>query len=347
MWNRIKYKLRRAGYICFLIAAIFAFLYFRSRTSLIFLFIMIVLPVCSYILAVNQKDVLEISVKAAGRKIYDGDTAHFIIRLNNPHPFPVMKVNMDINISNAFMGNKGVLPAVIGAAGKEDAILQLPFAVDDIGIVCVSVSNIMLFDFFGIFSFKLSVNEHADARVLVMPKVRQESEKFYNSFRVGFLESEENAMKGSDFSEVSDLREYIPGDRLKDIHWKASAKRQEIMVKERVSLSQSQLVLVPDITDDRQARRMVIEKVCAVCLGLFARETAVMLLWGSRQNGYASESICSVSEMEIGIEKIFMEEEYISGIDAFKMYKGRHPMLESCLLASAGEDGAEVRVLEG
>lgn len=348
MWNQIKNKLRLFGYICLFIAAVFAFLYFRSRSSLIILFILFIMPVCSYMVAINQREALEISIKPANGKIYANDTAYFIISLNNPHPFPLMKVAMNIIISNPFMDSKGELQAVMGAVGRKTEKLSLPLTVNDIGIVRVDIADIRLFDFLGIFSFSVSDYKYAYAnRVSVLPKVTPESEEFFNSFRVGFLESEESTMKGSDFSEVSDLRQYIPGDRLKDIHWKASAKRQEIMVKERVSLSQSQLVLVPDLVCESSKRRLVIEKTFSVCLGLFARETAVMLLWGSKEHGYATESVWSVSELENGIEKIFLEKEYVSGEDAFRMYKGRYPMLESCMLVKSEGDGVKIRVFEG
>lgn len=35
--------------------------------------------------------------------------------------------------------------------------------------------------------------------------------------------------------EVSEIREYRPGDRMHNIHWKLSAKRDEIMVYEFIS----------------------------------------------------------------------------------------------------------------
>lgn len=41
----------------------------------------------------------------------------------------------------------------------------------------------------------------------------------------GMNEAEESRKKGHDFSEVVDVREYQPGDKLQNIHWKLSAKK--------------------------------------------------------------------------------------------------------------------------
>ena len=41
----------------------------------------------------------------------------------------------------------------------------------------------------------------------------------------------ESKKKGYDFSEVTGIREYIPGDKLQNIHWKLSAKKDILMVR--------------------------------------------------------------------------------------------------------------------
>ena len=66
---------------------------------------------------------------------------------------------------------------------------------------------------------------------------------------MGMSESEESQAKGNDFAEITDVREYRPGDRIKDIHWKLSAKKETLMVKERTSVAQSQVywcLICPD-----------------------------------------------------------------------------------------------------
>ena len=53
--------------------------------------------------------------------------------------------------------------------------------------------------------------------------------------------------KGNDPSEIFDLREYVPGDDVRSIHWKLSGKLDNLVVKEASDPSHYQVVLMPDL----------------------------------------------------------------------------------------------------
>jgi hypothetical protein len=82
----------------------------------------------------------------------------------------------------------------------------------------------------------------------VLPKVTGGKQPDAETVSVGMTEVEESAKKGNDFSEVTDIREYQPGDRIRDIHWKISARMEEWMVKVRTQMAGMELsvVVVPD-----------------------------------------------------------------------------------------------------
>ena len=51
----------------------------------------------------------------------------------------------------------------------------------------------------------------------------------------GEAESYDDFQPGTDVSQIFDVREYRPGDRLQRIHWKLSAKSDGLLVRETVS----------------------------------------------------------------------------------------------------------------
>jgi len=57
---------------------------------------------------------------------------------------------------------------------------------------------------------------------------------------------------GHDRSEIFNIREYVPGDMIKDIHWKLSSKRDEILVKEFSLPLETGLKIVLDTVVDEQ-----------------------------------------------------------------------------------------------
>ncbi len=60
---------------------------------------------------------------------------------------------------------------------------------------------------------------------------------------------------GDDASEMFRIREFRPGDKLKDIHWKLSAKEEEWMVRENSAPLSCAVVLFADFAGNRKIRR--------------------------------------------------------------------------------------------
>ena len=53
--------------------------------------------------------------------------------------------------------------------------------------------------------------------------------------------------KGTDMSEIYDLKTYYPGDDIRHVHWKLSAKTGEVLLKEGSHNSSFETVLLVDI----------------------------------------------------------------------------------------------------
>jgi hypothetical protein len=78
----------------------------------------------------------------------------------------------------------------------------------------------------------------ATAEAIVLP-VAFSADGLFDEFSVSVSEEavhERNA-KGNDTSEIFEIRNYRSGDRPQQIHWKLSAKEQELMVKEFADLT--------------------------------------------------------------------------------------------------------------
>ena len=112
----------------------------------------------------------------------------------------------------------------------------------------VEITEITLIDILGIREIKLKCNESAEC--LVAPQSMERNKEAGQIYLRGVTEAMESKEKGYDFSDVSGIREYIPGDKLQNIHWKLSVKKDELMVKERVNLSATQLNVLVDLANN-------------------------------------------------------------------------------------------------
>lgn len=68
-----------------------------------------------------------------------------------------------------------------------------------------------------------------------------------NGVSRGLLEGEHRSMFHGRSLEFDDLRPYIPGDDVRDIDWKASARSTDVLVKRFVSYRQQRVLMVADL----------------------------------------------------------------------------------------------------
>ena len=123
----------------------------------------------------------------------------------------------------------------------------------------------------------LSVEEH----IYILPEGTMEAELDLNAYQAGMAEVEESKLKGNDFSDVSEVREYIPGDAMKNIHWKLSAKKDLLMVKERLRMSTGKLLMVVALDAEKPEQLdQTVERVYGLGRQLIRRQVPVTLFGG-------------------------------------------------------------------
>ena len=95
-----------------------------------------------------------------------------------------------------------------------------------------SIRRVMVFDPFGI--FYLSKRQKSIAKALVLPTMEEIPVKLGEGVKHFYGETMEydDERPGQDASETFGVREFQEGDKLQRIHWKLSARMDDLMVKE-------------------------------------------------------------------------------------------------------------------
>lgn len=96
----------------------------------------------------------------------------------------------------------------------------------------ISLRKLKIYDITGIFSWKIRIKKQSMVQVFpefydIPVRLTQATKNFYGEADV----YDEN-MPGHDNSELFQVREYRAGDRLQNVHWKLTAKQDELIVKE-------------------------------------------------------------------------------------------------------------------
>lgn len=160
-------------------------------------------------------------------------SADITFQMNIHHSFWSVgkKGTVVVIIENLLTGevDKDVLP--IGGSGGRDIEKTVTVKEDCCGCLRVRLEAVEWTGFFGVLCRQVPLDvEH---RCLIIPRVSRikEREDIWDAYD---MESHRYSQisKGGDPGEVFSLRNYLPGDSLRQIHWKLSGKLSEVIVKE-------------------------------------------------------------------------------------------------------------------
>ncbi|GFR35476.1 DUF58 domain-containing protein [Thermobrachium celere] len=114
------------------------------------------------------------------------------------------------------------------------------------GIYNLGPIEVVLWDVFGIICFKKTIK--IDKSIFVYPKLHHiEKITLPNVKPLGIHRS--RISTDEDYTSIRNIRNYIVGDNLKRVHWKLTAKRGEMQVKEYDASASSSVNIILDMTN--------------------------------------------------------------------------------------------------
>lgn len=190
------------------------------------------LPVLSILLALRLKGKLrvELSAGAYGEK---GKEIEGKIRVYNRSFLPVQRILCEIICENLLTGEKETSILPMAAPVKKTVETDIRLRCMHAGRVRISMQKIYYYDLFGLAGFHLKPTGETSTLTLVSPHTfSMETQIAYGEN--ANMDSDEFSMNkaGYDPSETFAIREYQPGDRIKQIHWKLSEKYDNLMVRD-------------------------------------------------------------------------------------------------------------------
>ena len=164
------------------------------------------------------------------------------IKLENRCIFPIVNCRVRLYTGNVFAGQTVQNDLIVPTRPLGTTVVDYPLRSSCVGNVEITVDGLILEDVLMFHAVSKSVG--VSKNVYIIQSGESGREFSLQAFEKGMAEAEESQLRGSDFSDVSHIREYIPGDAMKNIHWKLSAKKDVWMVKERRQMSSRKLLVV-------------------------------------------------------------------------------------------------------
>ncbi len=174
-----------------------------------------------------------------------GGQSHLILTVSNPTYFPVSSAEITLVTESLFYG--GGEPVIHSLQLKPGSgnTLSFPVRYDKYGIYTSSITGITVYDYLHLFSFSKPLS--AEASVTIMPDTPPMEKRMELIYEEGFDEFTDNDRRGSVSSNVTDIREYQPGDRLSRIHWKLTEKLDKLIVKDNEATSSNEFTVLLEL----------------------------------------------------------------------------------------------------
>ena len=186
---------------------------------------------------------------------------------------------LTVEAENAFTGERSAKTMKISTR-KQPASLSWQLAETHSGVVRLSCTSVREFDSFGLFSRKRICT--AQAGILFPPQTFPVSVCLDQAAEVLLDSAVYSAQKaGNDPGETFRIREYVPGDPIRQIHWKLSEKTGTLMVREFGLPAENQLLLVflPDKSLSPEQLDAMLDTLVSVSSELLRQELPHTLLY--------------------------------------------------------------------
>jgi uncharacterized protein (DUF58 family) len=204
----------------------------------------------------------EVSFQLAEPRVVVGEGARVIVTVTNPTNRRLAALNVDIPVGGIFLSrNVGRLKR------KEQNELLIDITTDARGVLSVGPVRVVRQDPLGLVSREVS---HGTATTLYVHPVTIGLASMSTGFMRDLEGNPTRDLTDSDLS-FHALREYVPGDDRRNIHWRSTAKTGRFMVRQFEQTRRSHLLIALDSAPEDFADDQEFELAVGVAASLGVR----------------------------------------------------------------------------
>ncbi|MBQ8401339.1 MAG: DUF58 domain-containing protein [Clostridia bacterium] len=214
-------------------------------SSMLFWFLILYLPV-SFLYVLVGRLTMQVYVQADQTRVEKMTPVPYEMRVINPTPlvFPFVEAILRMPQDDGIRCESRIMRLSLISLGsctlKEETLFPYR-GTYEIGMECIYIS-----DFFHVFSMYLPVEIYSN--ILVMPR-RLSGQRRTQTSATDIPNDHAALVFSTEKAEIGNIREYVPGDALKSIHWKLSSKTpQTLMVKEFNTNTSRQVYVLCDFS---------------------------------------------------------------------------------------------------
>lgn len=242
-------------YIMMVAVVLLISVFYRQPLASVLLVFLVILPFISIAAGIYGSKRISITVSAPTEHVAEGDSFRLRIRIKNSSAIPLLRCTLRYKYYNRYRQDDKQYLLTLAGESFADNDLFASFTTSIPGMFVFESSELLISDplHFHTFRKKCVISVTVPIMPVTVP-VRDADYEQYEGEPFDDIISETGELT----RDIRQLREYIPGDRLKDVHWKASASAGELMVKEYERSTSLMYLILPEITakDEPEVLRM-------------------------------------------------------------------------------------------
>lgn len=295
----------------------FVFFVFYSEYISFFLFAGVLLfPLFSLLLFLLGKRKLRLRFLPDSPVVQKGEACSFLLEVEKPFFLPLPACKVKLTLHNTFSGEHLTQGMEFPLTSRRMQ-LSLPCVSGCCGRIVFSLSGCKVFDLTRLFFVTLPTPQTESAFILPYIPIYEPAGTALSPTEG--TEDTNPRRRGSDPSETFDLRSWRKGDRLRDIHWKLSARTGDTIVREHVSPMRPPIKLFIRFCGNAAERDGTLEAAAALGAAFCENGFPIEFLWEDAADEKNGKRLCSCFLQE--------REELI-------------PCLEEILSSVPGEEGS-------
>ena len=317
-------------------------LFFHNYFFFVWMIVVCAVPIFSYFVGRYVFGRLKLHTNIPVSFVEEGHNVSIQFVVNNATIFAMPGIHVLFGIENQFYPNQEqqdmALPIHVGE-------MTYCWSVQSIysGRIVIHMKEIWMQDYLGLFRFVKSYEGTSVCTVL--PK---KSKVIMNAVETSFQDGDEQELDTvnsvEDVTQVKEIREYRPGDRLQRVHWKLSTKQDDLMVKEFEREYNQTITLLVEL--NRQSEEigylnMIITAFYSTACLLLEEELQFQVQWYDvEQDRFQTERVEEEDGLLEVVQQMFMMHSY-EGAYAYEKYvSGEHKQQDMAIYFTSPTLGA-------
>ena len=235
------------SYFLFISVFLTGAIFFGQPFFVVLTVILICLPILSIGCTVFFAPLQQFTVTPKAASVAPGNPLLLEIDVNNRTFFPFLNFEADIICNSLFYetGHKDTICFCASPFSNNIHIITLEAR--HLGMLRISVDNLRITDPLHLYTYKIKKEFSLD--IPIVPEIENKEYPLFLSTFPNTDDDDISGYSGIPSQDIRDIRPFRNGDLLKNVHWKVTAKKDELYIKELMETAGRILIVVPDLYD--------------------------------------------------------------------------------------------------